>query len=72
MEKIIEVHWYNKYDDEIIAGDAIVEYTRYDEDGKIVNEIINIFLPEGIGESQQLFAKEMITRDFHNGEGYNL
>ena len=71
MEKIIEVHWYNKHD-EVTAGDAVVEYIRYDEDGNIVNEIINIFLPEGIGESQRLFAKEMITRDFHNGEGYNL
>ena len=71
MERLIEIDWENESGSPC-TGEAIVEYVRYDEDGKIVNEILNIFLPEEIGQYQAQFAKDIVTRNFHNGEGSNL
>jgi len=71
MEKLIELHWQNQHD-ETVTGDAIIEYVRYDEDGKIVNEVTNVFLPEYIRPSQYAELKEQATKAFHNGEGFNL
>lgn len=73
MEKIIEVHWQNEYD-ETVYGDAIIEFARYDEDGKVVNEITKVFLPN-YGPLNIYIAKglrQQAIDSFHNGEGYNL
>ena len=56
MDKLITITWENDAG-ESCYGDAIVEFTRYDEDGKIVNEILNIFLPEGLQPHQLQYAR---------------
>lgn len=71
MEKIMEVQWENQHG-EISTADAIIEYTRYDEDGKIVNEVLNVFLPEWIPAYQHTEVKKQATEAFHNGEGFNI
>lgn len=71
MERLIKIDWENESGSPC-TGDAIVEYVRYDEDGKIVNEIINIFLPEGIDPYNTKQVKKQVAKQFHNGEGSNL
>ena len=71
MEKLIEVEWQDAHD-ETVHGTAIIEFARYNEDGVIVNEIINVFLPENIHPSQFLELKKQAGETFHNGEGYNM
>ena len=71
MEKIIEVYWQNKYD-ETITGSALIEYARYDEDGTIVNEILNVFLPERVPTYQHKHIKAQATEAFYRGEGYDV
>lgn len=71
MERMVEVEWYSLHD-KVVNGEAIVEFARYDEDGKIVNEVVNVFLPEGVPECLHAEVKQQATKAFHNGEGYNL
>ena len=71
MERIINIEFLDSHDC-ISTGDAIVEYVRYDEDGKIVNEIVNVFLPEYVPVNDRLALKAEISRLFHEGVGYNL
>jgi len=73
MEKLIDLSWYDAHDGPVY-GTAIVEYTRYDdeEDGTIVNEVINVFLPEHVHSSQFHELKKHAIEAFHNGEGYNM
>jgi len=73
MQKIIEVQWENESGSPCF-GDAIVEYVRYDEDGKLVNEVIEVFLPD-YGPLNVQFAKslrEQAIDAFDNGEGVDL
>ena len=66
MEKLIEVTWLNdEFDPLENVGDAIVEYIRYDEDGKIVNEVINVFLPEYVPTEQHKAIKAQAIDTFH-------
>lgn len=62
MERLIETE----------QGDAIVEFVRYNEDGFIVNEVINVFLPENINLYDRPRLKQEVVKSFHNGEGTNL
>lgn len=71
MEKIIELAWSNSHN-EVETGDAIVEFVRYNEDGVIVNDILNIFLPENIHPSQIADLKRQASESFYNGEGFDL
>ena len=62
MERLIETEF----------GDAIVEFARYNEDGFIVNEVINVFLPDDVNPYDKPILKREIVKAFHNGEGTNL
>jgi hypothetical protein len=66
VERLIEIHWHGR-GDVPCYGDAIVEYTRYDEDGKIINEVLNVFLPEGIPTYQQRGCTTQAIEIFHRG-----
>ena len=67
MEKLIEVSWLNnEFDTLENVGDAIVEYIRYDEEGKIVNEVVNVYLPEGVPQEQHKAIKAQATETFHD------
>ena len=66
MEKLIEVTWFSSpFDTLENVGDAIGEYIRYDEDGKIVNEVVNVFLPEYVPAHLQALVKEQAIDTFH-------
>jgi hypothetical protein len=65
MEKLIEVSWSGVGDYEFHYADALVEYIRYDEDGKVINEITNVFLPEGIPKHFQQGCRTQAIEEFH-------
>jgi len=73
MEKLIDIEWENVHGN-VCTGEAIVEYVRYDEDGKIVNEIINVFLPQYVPLDIHIYKtlKQQVTEAFHRGEGSTL
>lgn len=71
MERVIEVTWYTTEGFPQL-GDAIVEYARYNEEGKCVKEALNVFLPEGVPTYQHAEVKKQVTELFHNGEGYDF
>lgn len=70
MRRIINTDFYNLYGDQL-NGDAIVEVTQYDEDGKLVNEVTEVFLPEFAYDYKNELRQHIIDL-FDQGEGYNL
>jgi hypothetical protein len=66
MEQLITVAW-DDHEGRTCFGDAIVEYVEYLEEGEIVKEIINIFLPEFVPVQWVNICKRTATSNFQSG-----
>lgn len=66
MDKIVPIQ-YESTDGSLVEGDAIVEYAElYDlEEGKVTQEILCIYLPEGVGTDQSEASKQQAAKAFH-------
>jgi len=64
MEKMIEIQYEGKGGMPHLT-DALVEYIRYDDDGKIMNEITNVFLSEEVPSWQIQYCKTQAIEIFH-------
>ena len=71
MLRLLNTTFFNIHEEELL-GDALVEFIRYDEDGKIVNEVTAVYLPEFVPATDEATLKTELIKRFHNGEGYNL
>jgi len=65
-EKMVTIHWEGRHGS-IYEGDAIIEYVDLVEDGKVMREVLGVYLPEGISADQKLDCKREALAQFHSG-----